>query len=35
MSFARLVYYSAVIGGWSAFLAWLLGEMLFQGGTDG
>ena len=35
MSFARLVYYSAVIGGWSAFVAWLLGEVLFQGGTAG
>lgn len=35
MSFARLVYYSAVIGGWAAFLAWLLGEIVFQGGASG
>jgi hypothetical protein len=35
MSFARLVYYSAIIGGWSAFLAWLLGEILLQGGSSG
>jgi hypothetical protein len=35
MSFARLVYYSAVIGGWSAFLAWLLGEVFLHGGTGG
>lgn len=35
MSFARLVYYSAVIGGWSAFVGWLLGEILFAGGATG
>ena len=26
MSLTRLVYYSAVIGGWAAFLAWLIAE---------
>lgn len=35
MSFSRLVYYSAVIGGWSAFVGWLLSEILFHGGTSG
>ena len=35
MSFARLVYYSAVIGGWSAFVGWLFGESLFAGGAGG
>lgn len=28
MSLARLVYYSALIGGWAAFLGWLLAECL-------
>jgi hypothetical protein len=28
MSLARLVYYSAVIGGWAAFLGWLVAECL-------
>ena len=32
MSFARLVYYSAMIGGWSAFLGWMLAEYQFGGG---
>jgi hypothetical protein len=29
MSLKRFVYYSAVAGGWAAFLAWLLAELLF------
>ena len=29
MSLHRFVYYSAVIGGWAAFLAWLVCEVLF------
>lgn len=36
MSFARIVYYSAVIGGWAAFLGWGLAELLVfsdDGGT--
>jgi hypothetical protein len=28
MSLARLVYYSAVIGGWAAFVGWLIAECL-------
>jgi hypothetical protein len=41
MSLARLVYYSAVIGGWAAFLGWLIAECLIlrgdgtRGGTLG
>jgi hypothetical protein len=29
MSLNRFVYYQAVIGGWAAFLVWLIAEMLF------
>ncbi|HVX14597.1 MAG TPA: FHA domain-containing protein [Pirellulales bacterium] len=29
MSFIRIVYYSALAGGWGAFLGWLLAEILF------
>lgn len=29
MSLARLVYYSAVLSGWAAFVAWLIAEVLF------
>jgi len=29
MSLKRFVYYNAVIGGWAAFLVWLVAEMLF------
>jgi hypothetical protein len=29
MSFVRIVYYSALAGGWGAFIGWLLAEMLF------
>lgn len=28
MSFLRLIYWSAIIGGWSAFVGWLLAEIL-------
>src|SRR4051812_43389701 len=28
MSFYRLVYYSALLGGWGAFVGWLLSELL-------
>src|SRR5262245_46266669 len=37
MSLARLVYYSAIIGGWSAFVGWLLCEPFFpkSGGDTG
>jgi hypothetical protein len=28
MSFTRLIYYSAMVGGWAAFLGWLLGEVV-------
>ena len=31
MSLSRFIYYSAVAGGWAAFLAWLAAEMLFLG----
>ncbi|MDA1013645.1 MAG: FHA domain-containing protein, partial [Planctomycetota bacterium] len=35
MSFARLVYYSAVISGWAAFLGWLIAEIVIDfGGSD-
>ena len=30
MSLKRLVYYSAVIGGWSAFVGWLISEILLN-----
>ncbi len=34
MSLGRFVYYSAVVGGWAAFLAWMLAEALvLHGGT--
>lgn len=29
MSFVRIVYYSALAGGWGAFVGWLLAELLF------
>jgi len=29
MSLSRFVYYSAVLGGWAAFLAWFVAEVLF------
>ena len=29
MSFVRIVYYSALAGGWGAFVGWLLAEILF------
>jgi hypothetical protein len=29
MSFVRIVYYSALAGGWGAFVGWLLAEFLF------
>ncbi len=32
MSLIRPVYYSAVVGGWTAFVGWLLAEMLFISG---
>lgn len=36
MSFVRIVYYSALAGGWGAFVGWLLAEMLFfQSGEAG
>ncbi|MGE3818843.1 MAG: FHA domain-containing protein [Isosphaeraceae bacterium] len=31
MSLKRLIYYSVVIGGWSAFVGWLLSEYFLQG----
>ena len=31
MSLARLVYYSAIIGGWAALLAWMFAEWLLLG----
>ena len=34
MSLNRFVYYSAVIGGWAAFGAWLLAELLLLGGRS-
>ena len=30
MSFYRLIFYSAVIGGWAAFAGWLFGELFFM-----
>ena len=37
MSLNRLIYYSAIIGGWSAFFGWLATEILLnrQGGANG
>ena len=32
MSLNRLLYYGAILGGWSAFVGWLLAELLFAGG---
>ena len=35
MSLGRFVYYSAVVGGWAAFLAWMLAEALvLHGGSQ-
>jgi FHA domain len=30
MSFLRLIYYSAMVGGWAGFLGWFLGEALLM-----
>ena len=36
MSFVRIVYYSALAGGWGAFVGWLIAEILFfQSGEAG
>ena len=35
MSLNRLIYYGAILGGWSAFVGWLLAELLFAGGEFG
>ncbi len=36
MSLNRLIYYSAIIGGWSAFLGWMISEFLLnRGGGSG
>jgi pSer/pThr/pTyr-binding forkhead associated (FHA) protein len=32
MSLKRLIYYSAIIGGWSAFVGWLVSELLLNRG---
>jgi len=32
MSLCRFVYYSGLLGGWAAFLAWLVAELLYLGG---
>ena len=32
MSLKRLIYYSAIIGGWSAFVGWLVSELLINRG---
>jgi pSer/pThr/pTyr-binding forkhead associated (FHA) protein len=32
MSLTRLVYYSAVVGGWAAFFGWLIAEIFVLGG---
>src|SRR6516165_10294490 len=29
MSFHRLIYYSAFVGGWAAFVGWLISEIFF------
>ncbi len=34
MSLGRFVYYSAVVGGWAAFLAWMLAEGLVLHGGE-
>lgn len=34
MSLSRLVFYSAVVGGWSAFVGWLLAQLLFGRWVD-
>ena len=35
MSLGRFVYYSAVVGGWAAFLAWIIAEaLLLHGGSQ-
>ncbi len=34
MSLNRLIYYSAIIGGWSAFLGWMVAEYLLNLGGD-
>ncbi|NQU26510.1 MAG: FHA domain-containing protein [Candidatus Nealsonbacteria bacterium] len=34
MSLARLVYYSAIVGGWAAFLAWMVAEWLLLGESE-
>ncbi len=34
MSLYRFVYYCAVVGGWAAFLAWMLAELLVLRGED-
>ncbi|MFM9964541.1 MAG: FHA domain-containing protein [Planctomycetaceae bacterium] len=35
MSLPRLVYYSAMIGGWAAFIGWFFSEMFFQSDSIG
>ena len=36
MSLKRLIYYSAIVGGWSAFFGWLVAELLLnRGRSDG
>src|SRR5438105_1669088 len=30
MSFLRLIYYSAMVGGWAAFVGWLMGEVVLM-----
>src|SRR4051794_40893014 len=36
MSLRRLIYYSAIVGGWSAFLGWMASEYLLgRVGDDG
>jgi hypothetical protein len=32
MSLARLMYYSAIVGGWAAFFGWLIAEVFVLGG---
>src|ERR1700730_13489902 len=35
MSFHRLIYYSAIVGGWAAFVGWLVSELvLLRRATD-
>ncbi len=33
MSLGRLIYYSAIVGGWSAFLGWLISEFTLSPGS--